>query len=358
MRAALAPAPSLRSALGLPLASLARGRSPPARPRAASSLPAGPPSTMPPYPIGTPGVPWGEAERLAWRARVEPAVTRSYRDEVVAKIDALRDRFDVVRYGALPYDAADPDRYPLFAVKTRNWSAAKPCVLVTGGVHGYETSGVQGALRFLETECANVQDTFNVLVAPCVSPWGYERVQRWNAEAVDPNRSFDKTNPPPAVEAALLAALVRSQSATWLAHFDLHETTDTDESEFRPAKAARDGETCEPDVVPDGFYCVGDAENPRAAFQKAVIDAVREVTHIAPPDANGRIIGEPITQEGVIEYPLDRLMLCASLTGAKYTTTTEVYPDSPNATDEECNDAQVAAVAGGLRYVVKNEGLS
>ena len=47
----------LRSALGLPLASLARGRSPPARPRAASSLPAGPPSTMPPYPIGTPGVP-------------------------------------------------------------------------------------------------------------------------------------------------------------------------------------------------------------------------------------------------------------------------------------------------------------
>jgi hypothetical protein len=224
---------------------------------------------MPPYPIGTPGVPWGDAERLAWRARVEPAVTRSYRDEVVAKIDALRDRFDVVRYGALPYDAADPDRYPLFAVKTRNWSAAKPCVLVTGGVHGYETSGVQGALRFLETECANVQDTFNVLVAPCVSPWGYERVQRWNAEAVDPNRSFDKTNPPPAVEAALLAALVRSQSATWLAHFDLHETTDTDESEFRPAKAARDGETCEPDVVPDGFYCVGDAENPRAAFQKA-----------------------------------------------------------------------------------------
>lgn len=357
MRAALAPAPSLRSALGLPLASLARGRSPPARPRAASSLPAGPPSTMPPYPIGTPGVPWGEAERLAWRARVEPAVTRSYRDEVVTKIDALRDRFDVVRYGALPYDAADPDRYPLFAVMTRNWSAAKPCVLVTGGVHGYETSGVQGALRFLETECANVQGTFNVLVAPCVSPWGYERVQRWNAEAVDPNRSFDKINPPPAVEAALLAALVRSQSATWLAHFDLHETTDTDESEFRPAKAARDGETCEPDVVPDGFYCVGDAENPRAEFQKAVVDAVREVTHIAPPDANGRIIGEPITQEGVIEYPLDQLMLCASLTGAKYTTTTEVYPDSPNATDEECNDAQVAAVAGGLRYVVKNEGL-
>jgi hypothetical protein len=30
----------------------------------------------------------------------------------------------------------------------------------------------------------------NLLVAPCVSPWAYERIQRWNAHAVDPNRSF------------------------------------------------------------------------------------------------------------------------------------------------------------------------
>jgi len=38
-------------------------------------------------------------------------------------------RFDVVRYGALsdaPYDAEDPERYPLFAVKTKHWSANKP----------------------------------------------------------------------------------------------------------------------------------------------------------------------------------------------------------------------------------------
>ncbi|MDW1808715.1 peptidase, partial [Vibrio sp. Vb2362] len=35
-----------------------------------------------------------------------------------------------------------------------------------------------------------------------------------------------------------------------------------------------------------------------------------------------------------------------------YGTTTEVYPDSPTVTDEECNDAQVAAVVGGLNYVL------
>jgi hypothetical protein len=85
----------------------------------------------------------------------------------------------VVRYGALPYETAEPERYPLFAVKTKvgrlrltvskpvltgpvvseldnilsltgfivyfhfnlhrytkDWSASKPSVLVTGGIHG------------------------------------------------------------------------------------------------------------------------------------------------------------------------------------------------------------------------------
>ena len=44
---------------------------------------------------------------------------------------------------------------------------------------------------------------------------------------------------------------------------DCHETTDTDESEFRPAKAARDGEAYEPDTIPDGFYLVGNSDSPQ-----------------------------------------------------------------------------------------------
>lgn len=36
---------------------------------------------------------------------------------------------------------------------------------------------------------------------------------------------------------------------------------------------------------------------------KAVIDAVREVTHIAPGDDNGTIIEEPLVQDGVIVVP-------------------------------------------------------
>ena len=77
---------------------------------------------------------------------------------------------------------------------------------------------------------------------------GYETIQRWNANAVDPNRSFYAGSP--AEESAALMKLVASLGVEqWLMHIDLHETTDTDESEFRPAKAARDGEEYIEDTV-------------------------------------------------------------------------------------------------------------
>jgi hypothetical protein len=44
-------------------------------------------------------------------------------------------------------------------------------------------------------------------------------------------------------------------------------------------------------------------------------------------------------------YPLAKLGLAASITGARLTTITEVYPDSPRTTpEEECVRAQVASV--------------
>ncbi|EPN4955118.1 M14 family metallocarboxypeptidase [Vibrio diabolicus] len=296
------------------------------------------------YPIGTPGQPWSEEERKAWLATQE--VKRSYQDEVVSKIDALRERFDVEQYGALSYNEA---RFPLFCIKTCNWDSTKPIVLVTGGVHGYETSGIHGALKFVETEAERYAEHFNIVVAPCVSPWGYEVINRWNPNAIDPNRSFYEDSP--AEESANLMKLVATLGDV-LMHIDLHETTDSDETEFRPALAARDGIEYIEGMIPDGFYTVGDSENPQPEFQKAVIESVAKVTHIAPADENGEIIGSPVVQFGVINYPMVKLGLCGGVTNCVYGTTTEVYPDSPTVTDEECNDAQVAAVVGGLDYVL------
>jgi len=234
------------------------------------------------------------------------------------------------------------------AIKSRAWRDDLPVALVTGGVHGYETSGVHGALQFIDQHASAYEGRINLIVAPCVSPWAYERIHRWNPEAVDPNRSFRRNSPAP--ESAALMRLVEPFDV--LVHIDLHETTDTDESEFRPALAARNGMAFEPGTIPDGFYAVGDTENPQPAFQQAVIAAVAKVTHIAPADESGQIIGSPVVAPGVINYPLKKLGLCAGMTDARYTTTTEVYPDSPRATPEQCNAAQVAAVCAALDFVL------
>ena len=298
-----------------------------------------------PYPIGTPGVPWGSAEVEAWRSR--QTRKRSYEADVLGVIERLRPRFDIVEYGHLAYG---PDSYPLLAIRSRDWNDALPVALVTGGVHGYETSGVHGALQFVDQHAADYSSRINLLVAPCVSPWAYERVHRWNPHAIDPNRSFRDEGK--AQESLALMQLVAPLQGQVLVHIDLHETTDSDESEFRPALAARDGKAHTPDGIPDGFYLVDDSANPQPDFQQAIIKAVAKVTHIAPADANGQIIGSTVVAPGVIEYALRDLGLCAGITDARYKTTTEVYPDSPRATPEQCNAAQAAAVCAAIDFAL------
>ena len=306
----------------------------------------------PSYPIGTPGQPWGDAERDQWRAR--QLRQRTHADDVLRAIDALRNQWDVQPYGEVAYANARhaPEHFPLQALRSRHWQPGLPSVLVTGGVHGYETSGVHGALRFAQQHAAEFAGRANLLVVPCVSPWAYERFQRWNFDAIDPNRSFKEGSP--AQESAALMRLVaqhQAQYGPFDAHIDLHETTDTDESEYRPAVAARDGKVFEPGSIPDGFYLVDDTENPQPAFQQAIIEAVGRVTHIAPADDKNEIIGSPVVAPGVIRYQLKAWGLCASVSGARYTTTTEVYPDSPRATPEQCIAAQVAAVCAAVEFV-------
>lgn len=297
------------------------------------------------YPIGVPGQVWNSQHKKQWFE--QQAIKRSYKQEVLSKIAGLHSLFEVIQYGALPYDT---DKYPLFILKSSDWQVERPTVLITGGVHGYETSGVQGALRFAETVASKYVQQVNFLIAPCLSPWGYETINRWNPDAIDPNRSFYANSP--AAEPRLLMEYLQSLNIELTAHFDLHETTDTDNSEFGPALAARDGVENEEWEIPDGFYTVGNSQHPQPEFQQAVIAAVEKVTHIAPADKWGKIIGTPQEQKGVINYDMAKLGLCGGFSNATYVTTTEVYPDSPSANDEICIQAQVAAITGGLDYIL------
>ena len=302
-----------------------------------------------PYPIGTPGTPWNAADKAAWLARQQ--IRRRYADEVVAPLRArLPTRAELFQYGTLDYTARGLPAYPLFAVRSRAWNPERPTVLVTGGVHGYETSGVQGALQWIAQEFDRHAESVNLLVLPCISPWGYETINRWNPDALDPNRQFRADSP--AAESALAMACVAMQCPKVDLHVDLHETTDTDNSEFGPAKAARDGKAFDFHDIPDGFYAVGDTERPAPEFQAALIAAVRRVTHIADADEHGCLIGTKMAQPGVINYPKRTLGLCGAMTNARFVTTTEVYPDSPTATPTQCNEAQAVTVSTAIAYLL------
>lgn len=296
------------------------------------------------YSIGTQGQPWADAEKALWLAKQD--IKRSYQDEVLAKLELLSSSYDMSQYGNL---SVDESRYPLYVMKSQNWQASNKTVLVTGGVHGYETSGVQGAIRFLETSAKQFSEQFNIIVVPCVSPWGYETINRWNNEAIDPNRSFYPGSP--AQESAALMLLVNDLDVEIAMHIDLHETTDTDNSEFRPALSARDAIEQKSWNIPDGFYLVGDSTKPAADFQLAINQAVAKVTHIAPADSSGKLIGVDVEQFGVINYAGRELGLCMGLTDAPLVTTTEVYPDSPLVDDENCIEAQVAAISAAINFI-------
>ena len=296
------------------------------------------------YSIGTPGTPWGEAEIREWRSTAR--YQRSYQTLVVDRVYGLSERFRVDTYGALSHD---PIRYSLFAVSTREPNPELPWVLVTGGVHGYETSGVLGALSFLANKAEEFQARFNFVVLPCVSPWGFETINRWNIDSIDPNRSFKDGGL--CEEAQFALTHLNGLDVEFLMHIDLHETTDTDATEFRPALAAKLGKDDSPTEIPDGFYLVGDAQNPQPEFQAAIIAGVASVTHIAPNDAEGRLLGDIAAQRGVVNYDVKPMGLCAGLSAASFTTTTEVYPDSPTATPQQCIEAQVAAIVAGLEYI-------
>ena len=298
------------------------------------------------YPIGTPGSPWTSSDRAAWLA--QQTRQRSYAELVLPRVQALSARFALTRYGTLSYERD----YPLFGLQSKGWDERLPTALITGGVHGYETSGVLGALSVAEAKLAAFAGRVNLAIVPCVSPWGFEHIQRWNPAAVDPNRSFSSEGQ--AQEALLLMAWVKTLGPVAM-HIDLHETTDSDNTEFRPAKAARQGTVQTNWNIPDGFYLVDRSDTPTPAFQAAINAKVATVTHIAEADEAGKLIGVPLQQHGVVEYDAVKLGLCMGMTSAPFCTTTEVYPDSPRTNPETCIKAQVAAVTAGLQFVLDSK---
>lgn len=279
----------------------------------------------------------------------QQSIQRSYAGDVLVRLSALDQKtFKTETYGALTHD---PARYPLKIVTVGEWDNTKPVVLITGGVHGYETSGVHGAIQFLETSAKSYSEKFNIIVAPCVSPWGYETINRWNPSAIDPNRSFNQESP--TEETRFLMEFMKARGINPDFHMDLHETTDTDATVFRPALNSRNNTEYKPEIIPNGFYLVATANHIRPDLDAAIIEAVRKVTPIAPTGEDGLLIGKVPRLEGVVDYP-ENLGLCMNAFGAANKLgayTTEIYPDGKGITATNCNDGQVAAIEGALEHL-------
>jgi hypothetical protein len=142
----------------------------------------------------------------------------------------------------------------------------------------------------------------------------------------------------------------------WVCHVDLHETTNTDCTEFRPAKAARDGLKEYDDHVPDGFYLVGDSLTNHLQWYKYILDRVEKITHIAPVEDDNTLSGYPATSHGLICVPAKELGLCGGgCVDARFVLTTEVYPDSERTSPDDCVMAQVEAVCAALDYLIEHE---
>ena len=295
------------------------------------------------------GSSWGDTEKAAWRKSVGVS-KRSYQKDVLSKIEALREHFDVVKYGSL---SIDPTRYPLFCIKTRGcWDdPTRHCLLITGGVHGNESSTVEGALLFASTQMQALAGAgFNICVCPCISPWGYEHLQRWTSTALDPNRGFFSTSALcPTEEAGMLIALLASLggASKWSMHIDLRESCTSNDDEYRSAKVARDGMTPSKRFSPNGFYLISDENKPNYVrnWHKEILDEVRTITCI-----------DTHTKCGLFTMPTRAYFSCLSVTNAHFSTTTKVYTNEPLAMPavlKESSRVQVAAIVTGARLLQK-----
>jgi hypothetical protein len=303
-----------------------------------------------------PPIPWGPEKKLHWFTNQN--TKRSYADDVLSRVNRFSKRggslFTVTEYGRL---TVCPEKYPLYAFQLGDPKNGKPNVLLTGGVHGYETSGVKGALQFLEEHVLLYLDCFNFVVAPCVSPWSYETINRLNPLMENPNREFKGESK--SEESRFLMDYLKGLAVEFDGHIDLHETTDSDRV-FLPEEYAKNGLplTAEDVGIPDGYYLIGAKGHENPALERAIIDRVRKGTHIAEADAGGRILDLPLSQEGVIHSLIPGL--CGQYTAAVSRLgayTTEMYPDSPRfqglgppAVEAVCNNAQVASILGALDF--------
>lgn len=303
---------------------------------------------------------WNESQVRDWRQSVVAAGKKRDYGEIVSRVTRLPANTHVIENYATTSDGN-----PQFRITVGDVGNGNPNILITGGVHGYEPSGIEAALIFAEKKAQPLTARFNFVIYPCLSPWAFEHDQRWNADGEDPNRLFTRTPgaPKPHVfrttdieECRHFMNSMESNGVTFACAVDLHETCDRDIG-LRILRSERFDEELAPDYreIPQGYYLTlsrREAEednDTQLSLGRAIIDEVRKVSPIAPEST---ILNGKRNDGGIIlSAPSNGLLRTYFDNHAKLVAVTEVYPDHKAMTPEKTVAAQLASIQGALNYV-------
>ena len=97
-------------------------------------------------------------------------------------------------------------------------------MLITGGIHGNEPSGVETICSFLEnSKYKPFMNEWEITFIPCINPYGYEHNTRENQDNKDLNRLFKDKHPP--LEVQLIKSIFKPYYFD--ATIELHEDIDS-----------------------------------------------------------------------------------------------------------------------------------
>lgn len=112
----------------------------------------------------------------------------------VAKTTGLR----VVRYH-------EENGFPYFYLESKRIDSSLPSIYLSAGIHGDESAATEGLLAWA-TRAESELHRCNILIFPCLNPWGLMNNRRTNADGVDLNRSYhDDSVPSTRAHKAVLA---------------------------------------------------------------------------------------------------------------------------------------------------------
>lgn len=300
--------------------------------------------------------PWDADQIADWYGEVMSAgKIRDYHADVYSRLAKLPANTNFVEvYG----DINTPEQsYEALRVTVGDLRNGKPNILITAGVHGYEPSGIEASIRFLEEDAPRLSDKFNFLVYPCISPWAYEYDQRWNPSAEDVNRNFSYSLHIASIDecSTFMNSLDRMRS-DFACAIDLHETNDKD-IRFRQLRADRFATELSPNFehIPQGAYVIltdskSDWKNKmNLDFGNAIMNRIADISPIAPDQV---IMDVPNNHGVLLAPPADGLTRTFLADQARYVAVTEIYPDHPDMGAEKTVQAQLASIHGAIDYLL------